>query len=137
MPNLNARRYILYAKAGFGLIEIILSVVLIIAIVTALFASSGTFFIRRSSDLQSIAAKIASKDIENLRGISFSSLPTTATCSIIDSDLTKLPNSCGDRTITNYTDDSNIKQVTITIRWQEKGIAKNLVMDTLIYANGL
>lgn len=128
---------LLRAKEGFGLIEIILSVVLIIAIVTALFALSGTFFIRRSSDLQSIAAKIASKDIENLRAATFSSLPASATCSITDSDLSKLPSGCGDRTITDYTDDPNIKQVTITIRWQEKSIAKSLVMDTLIYANGL
>lgn len=127
------------AKEGFGLIEIILSVVLIIAIATGLFTTAGTFLIRRKSDLQAIAAKIASKDIENLRGTPFSSLPAPGaySCAITDSDLSKLPASCGDRTITNYTGDPDIKQVTITIRWQEKGIAKSLVMDTLIYANGL
>ncbi len=126
------------SKEGFGLIEILLSVVLIIAIVTALFSSSGTFLIRRSSDLQAIAAKIASKDIENLRGTSFFSLPSSGICTISDSDFSKMPSgACGDRTITNYTGDTNIKQVTITIRWTEKGISKSYVMDTLIYANGL
>ena len=107
-------------SAGFGLIEIILSVVLIIAIATGLFATAGTFLIRRKSDLQAIAAKIASKDIENLRAATFSSLPAPGTysCVITDSDLSNLPNCCGDRTITNYTGDTNIKQITITIRWQ-------------------
>lgn len=127
-------------RAGFGLIEILLSVVLIIAIVTALFASSGTFLIRRGSDLQSIASKIASKDIETLRGQSFSSLPAagTYTCVIVDTDLSKLGSgACGDRTVANYTGDANIKQITVTIRWQQSGKSKSLVMDTLIYTNGL
>ena len=133
-------------SAGFGLIEIILSVVLIIAIATGLFATAGTFLIRRKSDLQAIAAKIASKDIEYLRNLSFASLPGTTTpgpngCPqppiTSDPDLVKLPDGKCSRTITNYTGDTNIKQITITIRWQENNISKNLVMDTLIYANGL
>lgn len=130
-----------YKKSeGFGLIEILLSVVLIIAIVTALFASSGTFLIRRGSDLQSIASKIASKDIESLRDQSFSSLPAagTYTCVIVDTDLSNLgAGACGDRTVSNYTGDANIKQITVTIRWQQSGKSKSLVMDTLIYTNGL
>lgn len=74
MPNLHPTPYTLNPKDGFTLVEILLSLFFIIAIVTILFATSGTLFTRRKSDQQSIAAKAATKEIERLRGLTFSNL---------------------------------------------------------------
>ena len=59
-------------KEGFTLVEILLSLFFIIAIVTILFSTSGSLLTRRKSDQQSIAAKVATKEIERLRGLPYS-----------------------------------------------------------------
>lgn len=136
--------------SGFSLIEILIALFVIVALVTVLFSSSGTLFTTRSSKLQTVAAKIASKEIENLRNIAFASLPTAGTnkpCSTTDPDLSKLkgPPTClldvvnydgkGDPPASPPTD---IKQLTVKINWKtDNGATQNIKMDTLIYRNGL
>ena len=134
MPRLNAIRYKLCVR-GFSLIEIVLALFLVMALLSILFTSTGTYIHSRNSNLQSIAAKIASREIENLRNTDFGSLPGTSSFS--DSDLTKLPSGTTNRTVSNYQSDVDIKQITVIIGWTEKGVAKQLVMDTLISRNGL
>ena len=100
MPNLYAIRKFtlskvegLNAKRGFSLIEILIALFVIVALVTILFSSSGTLFATRDSKLQTVAAKIASKEVENLRNIAFASLPAQGTeqpCTTSDTDLDKL-----------------------------------------------
>ena len=134
------------AKEGFSLIEILIALFVIVALVTILFSSSGTLFTTRSSKLQTVATKIASKEIENLRNIAFASLPAAGTdkaCSTIDPDLSKLkgPPTCKED-VANYDGKSDaltdIKQVTVKINWKtDNGADQNLKMDTLIYRNGL
>ena len=122
-------------RQGFTLIEILLYLLLVLAMVTILFSASGTYITSRRSNLQSVAAKIASRDIETLRKSDFASLPGTGSFS--DPDLSKLPSSTANRTITDYEGDSDIKKVEILIAWTEKGVAQQLKMDTLISKNGL
>ena len=134
---------------GFSLIEILIALFVIVALVTILFSSSGTLFTTRSSKLQTVAAKIASKEIENLRNIAFTSLPTEGidkACSTIDPDLSKLkgPPTCKVYVV-NYDGKSDtvppltdIKQVTVKINWKtDNGADQNIKMDTLIYKDGL
>lgn len=133
-------------KLGFSLIEVMLAVVIIGALATLLYSTSGTLFATRRSKLQSVAAKIASKDIEYMRSLAFASLPPTGPCTpptSTDPDLQQLkePRYCT-RTIVNYDLDgpgpllaiADIKQVSITISWKgDKGANESLTMDTLIY----
>lgn len=145
MPNLYTKRYsarnkdagtyTLNAERGFSLLEIILSLFLIIAIGFLLFSVSGTLFTTRSSRLQQVASKIATKDIENLRNTQFASLPASGP--FTDADLAKLPQSSASRIITDYSGNPKIKHVTLTINWVDKNVSKNLTTDTLIYENGL
>ncbi|HCS78985.1 TPA: hypothetical protein DIV55_04555 [Patescibacteria group bacterium] len=132
---------------GFTLVEILLSLFFIIAIVTILFSTSGSLLTRRRSDQQSIAAKVATKDIEYLRGLAFASLPATSPpgpsgCLQLggstDPDLTKLRDGKCARTITNYEGNAIIKQTTVTVYWDnDNGVEQQLKMDTLIYESGL
>jgi len=135
---------------GFSLIEILIALFVIVALVTILFSSSGTLFATRDSKLQTVAAKIASKEVENLRNIAFASLPAQGTeqpCTTSDTDLDKLkgnsPSGHGEchLDVVNYDDPDDptqIKQVTVKIDWRtDNGANQNLKMDTLIYKDGL
>src|SRR3990167_7458197 len=66
---------------GFSLVEILLAFFIIITLVTILLAASGTLFTTRKSRQESIAARVASKKIENLRNAQFSTIATSpSTC---------------------------------------------------------
>src|SRR3989344_7907041 len=126
-------------KNAYSLVEIVIALFLLGALVTILLTVSGTLFTTRSSRLQQIATKIATKDIEYLRNLSFASLPSTGPCNqpiLTDADLTKLPSGDCQRTVTNYLGSSQIKFVTVTVTWQEK-IQKRILLDTLVYKYGL
>lgn len=90
---------------------------------------------RHASNLQGIAAKIASKEIEKLRNTDFATLPSSG--SFTDPDLPKLPSGAAVRTIANYQSSTQIKQATITVTWQVNGANRQVFMDTLIYQNGI
>ena len=137
---------------GFSLIEILIALFVIVALVTILFSSSGTLFATRDSKLQTVAATIASKEVENLRNIAFTSLPAAGTnlsCTVTprDPDLDKLkgngPGGKGEchLDVSNYdapASPTQIKQITVKIDWKtDNGATQNLKMDTLIYENGL
>jgi len=136
-------------KEGFTLVEILLSLFFIIAIVTILFSTSGSLLTRRQSDLQSIAAKIATKEIERLRSVPFTNFQNGTEGNFNcgnngDPDLTKLRAGCLARIVTDYGDgppinsSTKIVQVTVEVRWNnDNNVQKNLRMDTLIYESGL
>ena len=134
MPSFN-RRYFLRTRNGFSLIEIVLSLFVILAIITILLTTTATLRTSRNSNLQSLATEIESRQMETLRNTSYDSLPASGTTSFTDSNLAKLPSSTATQTIADYGTD--IKQVTLSVSWQESGINKNVKMDTLIYKYGL
>src|SRR3989344_7352490 len=120
--------FTIHLKQGFTLIEILLTLLIILAMVSILFSASGTFVSSRNVNLQGIATKIASREIENLRNMQYSSLPPTD--SISDPDLSKLPAATATRTVADYDGSSKIKQVTININWIENGASKQIKLET-------
>lgn len=122
-------------KPGFTLIEVVLSLLLILAIVTVFFAGSSTYTTSRGANLAGIATKIASRQVETLRKTEFASLPPSGSFS--DPDLAKLPQGGATRTITDYETNPDIKLVTIQVAWVIAGSTKNVKLDTLIYKYGL
>src|SRR3990167_11395202 len=60
---------------GFSYIEILLSLFLIIALIAILLTTSTTYIHSRRTNLQTIATKMASCEIERLRKLAFASLP--------------------------------------------------------------
>lgn len=127
-------------RPGFTLVEILISLILIFAIITILFASTGTLTASRGSNLQSIATKIASRQIETLRKTAYSSLPTCPSpggCPLTDSDLSKLPSGSAKQILDTYESSADMKLATVQVDWIVNGAVKQLKIDTLIYKNGL
>ncbi len=122
--------------SGFTLIEILVVLFVVAILGVILLTTSGTLAQRHSSNLQSIAAKIASKEIERLRGLDFLSLPSSGTITG-DPDLTKLPSANAQRTVTNYQSAPEIKQVNVTVTWQVNEVNRQVSMETLIYQYGI
>ncbi len=139
LSTVNCRRM----RDGFTLVEILLSIFIILAIVSILFATSGTFVSSRKSNLQSIATKIASRQIENLRNTAFDSFPACpgpAGCNISaveEPDLAKLPSGSATKTLDDYEASDRIKLVTIDVNWTENNANQNIKLETLISENGL
>lgn len=129
--RVNSRRW----RRGFTLIEIALSLLFILALVTILLTASGTFRTTRKGNLQGIATKIASRQIESLRNTAFASLPVSGNFS--DPDLSKLPNSSASQTLDDYEASTKIKLVKIQVNWTESGATQNIKLETLISENGL
>ncbi|OGD58942.1 hypothetical protein A3I57_02975 [Candidatus Beckwithbacteria bacterium RIFCSPLOWO2_02_FULL_47_23] len=143
MPKLDARRYTLNARSGFTLIEIALSLVFILAMIVILLTASGTFRTTRKGNLQGVATKIASRQIENLRNTAFASLPNCPSptgCSITSAeepDLSKLPSGSATKTLDDYEASTKIKQVLIKVNWTENAAPQEIKIETLISENGL
>ena len=148
MPKLDAIRHSPFAiriakgqklNSGFTLIEILLALLNIIAMLAIFFTTSSTYVSSRSTNLQSIASKIASCDIEQLRKTDYSMLAngTVGIPPPCDQDLPKLPQRQATRTLSDYSGNNKIKQATILITWVDNAANKNIKMETLIYENGL
>lgn len=134
MPNRKLHR-------GFTLIEVVLAIFVILAIVTILLIASGSYTTSRGSNLQGIAAKIASRQMENLRNTDFASLPSTcispAGCTFADTDLSRLTSGSAKQTIDPYQSSADMKLITIQVNWTVSGAAKQSKIETLIYKNGI
>ena len=128
-------------KPGFSLVEIVISLTLIVGIMFTLFSSIGALTARRGSDLQTIATKIASRQMETLRNTEYASLPNCPSgCSFADSDLSKLPQSpapSATQTLTSYQSSPDIKLATVQVNWYVNGAQKSLKIETLIYTYGI
>lgn len=126
-------------KSGFSLIEIVLAVLFISFMVVIILSASGIFSRIHRWNLQSIAIKIASGELEKLRKTPFANLPSTGAITTTDEpDLTKLPQGAATRTVTDYqTGDTKLKQVIIEVTWQESGFPRSLKTASLISEYGL
>lgn len=120
---------------GFSLVEVLISMFIIVILGFLLLTASGTLAQTYSSNLQTIASKAASKEIETLRETPFASLPSSG--AIVDPNLSKLPAGAATRTVTTYQSDPTIKQINVTVTWTFNGSARQLQMATLIYQNGI
>ena len=145
MPSLDAKRSfskknmssynILSPNQGFSLIELLIALFFIAALTTILLTASGTLFTTRRGKLQTTAARIASKDIEYLRNLTFTSLPIGVTnCAY--PELANLPNSTCTRTISDY-GNLEILKVKVRVTWNNEDVLDNVTIDTLISRNGL
>ena len=146
MPTQNRVLQVAYRfsqrEKGFGLIEIVIALFLVVSIVAILLTSGGSLFTTRSSKLQTTAGRVASKEIEALRSADFSSMVVGGSQPLSnpgDSDLATLPNGTASKNVLNFSmpPDPKIKHVTLTINWVDNQVTKTYTTDTLIYEKGL
>ena len=129
-------------RPGFSYVEILLSLFLIIALIAILLTTSAVYIHSRRTNLQTIATKMASCEIERLRKLAFASLPANGTNDIdasCSADLPKLPSSTARRTVADFGSPANpkIKKITVAVSWTEKDLAQEIKLETLISENGL
>ena len=133
-------------KPGFSLIDILLASFLLMVFLTILLIGSGTFLTTRRYSLQNVSAQIASDRIDYLRNQAktnwqiFNVNSTQNFSSSQIPELSKLPQGSLVQTVgtpptPNHFPD--VKQVTITVSWIEKGFPRSAKFVTYIYQYGI
>lgn len=127
---------------GISLVEILL-VVATIAILAALIANlPPSIGLIGQARHQSLANQIANKQIEDVRAITYENLADGQT-DITDSRINLLPSGSGIILVEDCdpvnicSNNENMKQVTVTINWQESGKQKSVEIITMIGSGGL
>jgi len=131
-----------HLKHGFSLVELVLSLFVILALITVLFAASGTFKHTVNSNNQTLATKIATREIENLKKNGFAALPAAGTSNFADSDLSKLTQSAATLTVATYPPgcspcSADVRQIKVSVSWSGQGAAKTVNIESIMSKNGL
>lgn len=128
-------------QKGVSFIELILVVVIIASTVLLLASLPNAFLLINKSRHLSLAKEIASKQIEDKRGISFSNLVNDS-LPISDPRINLLPSGSGtiivsdcDVSICIYSE--NIKKVTATVSWKDNNKTQSISLDTFIGVGGI
>jgi len=117
------------------LIEVLMALLFSATLAILLLITASTLTQTYKSNVQSVAARIATKEIETLRKTDYASLPSSGP--FTDPDLSKLTSSSANLTINSYQSSPDVKQATVTINWIQNGSPRQVILDTLIYKNGL
>jgi type II secretory pathway pseudopilin PulG len=132
MPKLKTRNH---HQPGFMLIEVLLALLFSATLAALLLVTASTLTQTYKSNMQSVAARIATTEVENLRKTSYASLPSSG--SFTDPDLAKLTSSSATLTMSSYLGSPDIKQATVNITWIQNSSPRQVILETLIYKNGI
>jgi len=117
---------------GFTLIEVLVSV-FIVGMTLALFVTSSLLTRSADNSLQdSLALRIASDKLEELRLLGYDALPQSGAFS--DARLSSLPSGSASLTVGTY--NAGTKSATVTVSWVESATS-TVSLTTLIGENGL
>lgn len=117
------------------LIEVLLALLFSATLAALLLVTASTLTQTYKSNMQSVAARIATTEVENLRKTSYASLPSSG--SFTDPDLAKLTSSSATLTMSSYLGSPDIKQATVNITWIQNSSPRQVILETLIYKNGI
>ncbi len=128
-------------KNGFSLIESLLVVVIIGSIVFLMASIPNSMMLITKSKHASLAREIAVKQIEDKRTIDYSNL-VDDNSPISDTRLSLLPQSDGTVVVTDCdpqvcTNGEHIKQVTVTVNWQDNNKLQTITLKTMIGEGGI
>lgn len=128
-------------KQGFSLIEILLIVVLVGIIVILLANLPNTMLLVNKSNHLSLAQEIATKQVEDERGINYANLVNGST-SINDSRISQLPFGAGTALVEDCptqicTNGEHVKQITVTLTWKDNQKTQNISLKTFIGEGGI
>lgn len=99
------------------------------------FAVLKTVTLTRFAKHQALAYQVAIKKIEELKSVPFASLPASGP--FTDSALSALPQAQANLTVANHGGSAGIKEITVTISWQENGVTKNVEVKTMLTGGGI
>lgn len=128
-------------ELGVSLIELLLVIALVGFLVLLIANLPNSINLIGKANHQSIALKIASKTIEDKRGVKYVNL-ANGTSPLSDPRLNNLPHSTGqvmveDCDIAVCTQGEAAKQITATVTWKESGKNQEVSLKTLVSEGGL
>ena len=126
---------------GFSLIEYLLAIAMVGIIIILMANLPNAMGLMNKSKHLSLGREIAAKQIEDKRAVSFANLANDNSA-IVDSRINLLPGGSGTVTVedcdpTICTDEENIKQVTVTVNWQDNNKTQTVSLKTFIGEGGL
>lgn len=124
-----------HSASGLSLVEIIVTIGLIAVTLLSYFLVLKTTALTRLSQRQTLAYQIALKKAEELKSLPLSALPASGSFS--DVALSVLPQASANLIIGNYEGSTQIKEVEITITWQEASGQKEAKIKTLLTEGGI
>ena len=120
---------------GFSLLEIIIAMALLLVTVLVFGIAVNALPLTKGARNQNIAYHIAEKKLEELRNTPFAILPAGG--SFADPDLANLPGGMASLTLQDHQGSSEIKEVNITVTWDDYSGPRSVILDTLISQIGL
>lgn len=126
---------------GVTLIELLLVIALVGFLVLLIGNLPNSINLIGKANHQSIALKIASKALEDKRGLQYVNL-ANGEAALSDPRLLKLPSSNGLVLVENCdplicTQEENAKQILVRVTWKESGKNQEVSLKTLISEGGL
>lgn len=121
-------------QQGFSLVEMIVLIFIVGILFNLVIMEVESLIISRKQKYEDIAYHIANKEMESLRATSFDDLPSSG--NISDTQLNQIPSGSGNFTVTDYTGYSGLKQLTVTVVWND-GSSKSVVLNTIAGKGGL
>ncbi|MCL5667146.1 MAG: prepilin-type N-terminal cleavage/methylation domain-containing protein [Patescibacteria group bacterium] len=121
-------------QKGYTIIEVVISLFIIGAVLVIYAAASNSIVLNRSVKYQELAHYIAVSELEDLQAAPFSSIPSSGPFS--HSLLGQLPQGSANLEVSDYS--AKVKQVKVTVGWQEPGRnAHNVALTTLMVEGGI
>lgn len=121
-------------QSGMSLIEVIVTMFMISVLLVLYISALNIVATTKKLRFEDMAYHVASKQMEELRGMTLSSLPGSGT--IIDAMLSQIPSGAGSYTVSNYPGFAGVKEMVVTVTWND-GQAKNYVLRTLAGTGGI
>ncbi len=121
------------AQKGFTIIEVVLALAIIAVIFTIFQTSITTILINRRAKNQELAVRIVNTKMEEIRGLTYDTLPTSTVFS--NALLSALPQ--GQAYIATSSYNNKTTQVTVSVQWREfSGMATHTVSFTTLVTQG-
>ena len=125
---------------GFSMIEVLLAIVLVTVGLTAVsYVMAVGMGLNVDTKETSVAYQAANEQIELLRRTPFASISVCTDAQFSVPSLSQLPNAQGLMTVQLYQGQSDLKQVTLRVRWTRRGPGRDqsVQLVTLICRRGL
>lgn len=125
---------------GFSMIEVLLAIAVVTVGLTAVsYVMAVGMGLNVDSKETSLAYQAANEQIERLRRTPFASIPICTNAPFSVPNLSALPNAEGLMTVRLYQDQSDLKQVTVRVRWTRRGPGRDqsVQLVTLMARRGL
>jgi prepilin-type N-terminal cleavage/methylation domain-containing protein len=125
----------LHQRAGFTIIEVVVTLAMIGALFVVFQASANTILINRRVKNEEIALRVVSTKAEEIRALTYETVPTSG--AFVDPLLNSLQAGSATITVSDY--DAATKEVVVSVSWQERGgeTTRNVTLTTLVTQGGL